>query len=123
MTTIHSNSPRDALSRLEVMIAMTGFEIPIRAIRQHIASAMQLVIQAQRLTGGRRKIINVSEITGMEGDQIQMHDVFLFEQYGVDEAGHATGRFISTGIRPRISERMEHFGIEVPPEVFQRAVL
>jgi pilus assembly protein CpaF len=123
MTTIHANSPRDALSRLEVMIAMSGFEIPIRAVRQQISAAIQLVVQTQRLTGGRRKVVNVSEITGMEGEQIQMHDLFVFEQSGVDGTGHATGRFISTGIRPRVSERIDHFGLTLPQELFRRAVL
>jgi pilus assembly protein CpaF len=123
MTTIHSNSPRDALSRLEVMIAMAGFEIPIRAIRQQIASAIQLVIQTQRLTGGKRRVVSIAEITGMEGEQIQMHDLFVFEQSGVDSTGHATGRFLSTGIRPRCAERIEHFGIRISGEMFAPCVL
>jgi pilus assembly protein CpaF len=123
MTTIHANSPRDALSRLEVMIAMSGFEIPMRAVRQQIASAIQIVVQTQRLTGGKRRVVNVSEITGMEGEQIQMHDLYVFEQTGVDTNGHASGRCISTGIRPRISERIEHFGLELPPELCERGII
>src|SRR5438045_3846492 len=91
MTTVHANSARDALSRLEVTVSMAGFDIPIRALRQQIASALHLVIQAQRMMGGKRKIVSVSEITGMEGEQIQMHDLFIFEQTGVDENGHAAG--------------------------------
>ena len=122
MTTIHANSARDALARLEVMIAMAGFEIPLRALRQQIASAIQLVVQAKRLTGGRRKIVSVSEITGMEGEQIQMHDVFVFEQTGVGADGHATGHFIATGIRPRCGERIENRGIKLPPELFVRRI-
>jgi pilus assembly protein CpaF len=118
MTTIHANNPRDALSRLEVTVSMAGYEFPIRAIRQQIASAMQLVIQTARLTGGRRKVTQVSEITGTEGEQIQMHDLFVFEQHGVDGNGHAQGRFLSTGIRPRIAERIEHFGLRVPQHMF-----
>jgi pilus assembly protein CpaF len=106
MTTIHANSARDALSRLEVTVSMAGFDIPIRALRQQISSALHLVVQAQRMMGGRRKVVSVSEITGMEGDQIQMHDLFLFEQTGVDENGHAQGRFIATGIRPRVHDDM-----------------
>src|ERR1044072_7873073 len=100
MTTIHANSARDALSRLEVTVSMAGFDIPIRALRHQISSALHLCIQAQRLMGGRRKIVSVSEITGMEGDQVQMHDLFLFEQTGVDDNGQAIGEFVSTGIRP-----------------------
>jgi len=118
MTTIHANTTRDALSRLEVMIAMAGYDIPIRALRQQIASALQIIVQARRLTGGRRKVVSVSEITGMEGDQIQMHDLFVFEQTGVDADGHATGFFKCTGIRPRCAERIEHRGVHLPGDLF-----
>jgi pilus assembly protein CpaF len=123
MTTIHANSARDALSRLEVTVSMAGFDIPIRAMRQQISSALHLVIQAQRMMGGRRKVVSVSEITGMEGDQIQMHDLFVFEQTGVDENGHAQGRFIATGIRPRLVQRLEHAGLRLPAEWFARRVI
>jgi pilus assembly protein CpaF len=123
MTTIHANSARDALSRLEVTVSMAGFDIPIRALRQQISSALHVVVQAQRLMGGKRKIVSVSEITGMEGDQIQTHDLFLFEQTGVDEHGHAQGRFIATGIRPRLMQRIEHAGLRLPPEWFARRVI
>src|SRR3954470_2479622 len=99
MTTVHANNCRDALGRLEVMIAMAGYDIPAKALRTQIASAINIVIQAKRLTGGKRKLTSVSEITGMEGDNLQMHDLFMFEQGGVDENGHATGRFIASGIR------------------------
>jgi pilus assembly protein CpaF len=120
MTTIHANSPRDALGRLEVMIAMAGYDIPMRALRTQIASAVQIVIQARRLTGGRRKVTTVSEITGMEGEQIQMHDLFVFEQAGVDAEGHALGKFMCNGIRPRTAERIEHRGICLPTDLFLR---
>ncbi|HZZ44841.1 MAG TPA: ATPase, T2SS/T4P/T4SS family [Tepidisphaeraceae bacterium] len=122
MTTVHANTPRDALSRIEVMIAMAGYDIPTRALRAQTAGAVQLIIQAQRITGGRRKVTRISEITGMEGEQIQMHDIFAFEQTGVDEHGHAIGRFIATGIRPKCLERIESRGIKLPPEIFQRQV-
>src|SRR5206468_2085857 len=89
MTTIHANNTRDALGRLEVMIAMAGYDIPMRALRQQVSSAIQLIVQASRLAGGRRKVTRVSEITGMEGDQIQMHDLFVFEQRDVDTDGNA----------------------------------
>jgi pilus assembly protein CpaF len=123
MTTVHANTARDALSRLEVTVSMAGFEIPIRALRQQIASALHLVVQVQRMMGGRRKVTSVSEITGMEGDQIQMHELFGYEQTGVDEAGHATGRFIATGIRPRVIQRIEHAGMRLPADWFARRVL
>jgi pilus assembly protein CpaF len=123
MTTIHANSPRDALSRLEVTVSMSGLDIPTRALRQQISSALHIVIQAQRMMGGRRKIVSVCELTGMEGDQIQMHELFVFEQTGVDENGHATGRFVATGIRPRVVTRIEHAGMKLPPEWFARRVI
>ena len=118
MTTTHANTPRDALSRLEVLVAMSGFEIPQRALRQQISSAINLVVQATRLAGGRRKITYVSEITGMEGDLIQMHDLFSFEQKGVDVEGNAEGFFKCHGIRPRVSDQIEHRGIRLPSDMF-----
>ncbi len=123
MTTVHANNTRDALGRVEVMVAMAGYDIPVRAMRQQVAGALQLVVQARRLTGGRRKVVSVSEITGMEGDQIQMHDLFNFEQDGVDGDGHATGRFVCTGIRPRCADRIENRGIKLPAELFSRRIL
>jgi pilus assembly protein CpaF len=118
MTTVHANTTRDALARLEVMVAMAGYDIPIRALRQQIASAIQLVIQAARLPGGRRKIVRVSEITGMEGEQIQIHDLFAYEQRGVGDDGHAIGSFLTTGIRPRCADRIERRGLRLAPELF-----
>ncbi|MGH7180273.1 MAG: CpaF family protein [Tepidisphaeraceae bacterium] len=123
MTTIHANTTRDALARLEVMIAMAGYDIPMRALRTQVASAIQIVVQASRLSGGRRRVTKVSEITGMEGEQIQMHDLFAFEQDGVDSDGHATGRFVCMGIRPRCHERIEHRGIKLPADLFMRRAI
>jgi len=123
MTTVHANSTRDALARIEVMIAMAGYEIPLRALRQQVASAVQLVIQAQRVSGGKRKVTRVSEITGMEGEQLQTHDIFMWEQTGVEENGHAIGRFVGTGICPHCVKRIENRGIELPHDLFQRRVL
>jgi pilus assembly protein CpaF len=120
MTTIHANSPRDALGRIEVMVAMAGYDLPIRALRQQVSSAVNVIVQAQRLTGGKRKVTRVSEITGMEGDQIQVQDIFMFEQTGVDENGMATGHFVVTGIRPKCLERIESRGISLPAELFLR---
>ena len=118
MTTVHANTPRDALSRLEVLVAMSGFDIPQRALRQQICSAINIVVQASRLAGGRRRVTYVSEITGMEGEQIQMHDLFSFEQTGVDMDGNAEGHFRCHGIRPRVTERIEHRGIRLPSDMF-----
>src|SRR5450432_407477 len=120
MTTVHANTTRDALARLEVMIAMAGYDIPIRALRHQIASALQIVVQAARLTGGKRKVTRVTEITGMEGDGIQAHDIFTYEQTGVDSEGHATGNFSAAGIRPRVLERIENRGIKLPSDLFMR---
>ena len=118
MTTTHANTPRDAITRLEVLVAMSGFEIPQRGLRQQISSAINLVVQASRLAGGRRKITYVSEITGMEGDQIQMHNLFSFEQSGVDMDGNAEGHFKCHGIRPRVTDQIEHRGIRLPSDMF-----
>ena len=120
MTTIHANSPRDALARIEVMVAMAGYDLPIRALRQQVSSAVNVIVQAQRLTGGKRKVTRVSEIVGMEGDQIQLQDLFLFEQIGVDDHGIARGHFTVTGIRPKCLERIESRGISLPAELFLR---
>ena len=120
MTTVHANNTRDAIQRLEVMVALAGFDIPMRALRQQIASAIQIVVQASRLTGGKRKVTRVTEITGMEGEQIQMHDLFTFEQTGVDSDGNSTGHFTCTGIRPKVCTRIEHRGISLPNDLFMR---
>ncbi|MDB5327448.1 MAG: putative conjugal transfer protein [Phycisphaerales bacterium] len=123
MTTIHANNPRDAMSRLEVLVAMAGFDIPQKAMRSQVASAVNLIIQANRLVGGRRKVTRVTEITGMEGEAIQMHDLFHFEQRGIDSEGHAVGSFICNGIRPKCAERIEHRGIKLPGDLFARRTL
>ena len=114
LTTIHANSPRDALARLETMIQMTGMRLSDRAMRQQIASAVNLVIQVARLTDGTRRIVSISEITGMEGETIAMQEIFLFERTGVDAAGKVMGRFRTTGIRPRFAERLKQYGMNLP---------
>ena len=123
MTTIHANTTRDALVRLEVLIAMAGYEIPTKGLRSQIAGAIQIIIQASRLGGGKRKITRVSEITGMEGEHIQMQDIFAFEQTGVDENGHAAGHFVVTGIRPKCLDRVESRGLRLPADLFMRRVI
>jgi pilus assembly protein CpaF len=123
MTTIHANDTRDALGRMEMMIGMAGFELPMWIIRRQIATAVQIIIQAARLTGGPRKIIKISEITGMEGDIISMQDIFVFRQSGLDEAGRAQGQFVATGIRPNLLEKLVGVGIRLPPSLFEARVL
>jgi pilus assembly protein CpaF len=119
MTTLHANDTRDALSRLEMMVGMAGFDMPMWVIRKQISSAVHIVVQAARLTGGVRKITKISEITGMEGDTISMHDLFVFKQTGLDANRVAQGHFVSTGIRPRCLEHIEVMGIELAPEMFE----
>jgi pilus assembly protein CpaF len=114
LTTIHANTPRDALARLETMIQMTGMRLSDRAMRQQVASAVNMVIQVARLTDGTRRIVSISEITGMEGEMITMQEIFQFERTGVDAAGKVIGRFRTTGIRPRFSERLKQYGMQLP---------
>lgn len=123
LTTLHANSTRDAVQRVETMVMMSGFELPVKAIRQQFASAIQLVINAQRLTGGPRKITNVTEVTGMEGDVVTMQDIFTFEQQGVDSNGQAYGQLVATGLRPTFLERLKSAGCEIGTELFERQVL
>jgi pilus assembly protein CpaF len=119
LTTVHANSPRDALYRLSTMIAMASLNIPDRAMRQQIASAVNLVVQVTRMSDGTRKITSVSEITGMEGDTITMQEIFLFERTGLRPDGKVQGRFQATGIRPRCSERLATAGVRLPPDMFE----
>ncbi len=123
LTTIHANTPRDALSRLEMMVGMAGFDLPIWVIRKQVASAINVVVQSSRLIGGVRKITRISEITGMEGDVLSMHDIFEYKQTGLDENRVAQGYFSTTGIRPAILTRLEVSGVPVPIELFERRVL
>ena len=118
MTTAHANSARDLLSRLETMVLMSGMELPLRAIRSQIASAVDIVVQIARMRDGSRKIINISEVTGMEGDIITMQDLFRFEQQGIDSDGRLRGEFVSEGLRPMCSEKLELNGIHLPMELF-----
>jgi pilus assembly protein CpaF len=123
LTTIHANSPRDALYRLDTMVAMANLNIPDRAIRQQVASAVELIVQIARLSDGTRKVTAITEITGMERDMITMQDLFLFEKTGLDDAGRVRGRFRATGIRPRSSDRIAACGIELPPKMFEHSKL
>jgi pilus assembly protein CpaF len=119
LTTIHANSPRDALYRLDTMVAMTNLNIPERAVRQQIASAVNLIVQISRMPDGTRKVVAVSELTGMEQDVITMQDIFLFERTGLNPQGNVTGRFRATGIRPKCAERLATMGLHLPIELFE----
>ncbi len=117
MTTLHANTPRDAISRLETMVLMAGADLPVKAIREQIASAVQLIVQQERMKDGSRRIVNITEVQGMEGDVIVMQDVFMFEQTGI-ENGKIVGRLKPTGIRPKFVERFEVSNIYLPPNIF-----
>jgi pilus assembly protein CpaF len=117
MSTGHANTPRDMLARLETMVLMAGMDLPLRAIREQISSAVDLIVHQNRLKDGTRKIVNITEVQGMEGDVIVMQDVFVFEQTGVVE-GRIEGRLKPTGIRPHFVERFEVAGIHLPPNIF-----
>ena len=123
MTTVHANSPRDSLRRIENMVSMAGINYPVHAMREQISSALDVLIHLDRITGGQRKITNVVEITGTEGDVICLHDIFRFNQLGVDEKGNAYGQFESCGVRPILVNRLKAEGIDIPPALFQRRVL
>lgn len=123
LTTIHANTSRDAISRLEMMVGMAGFDLPIWVIRKQVASAVHMVVQVNRLPGGVRKITRISEITGMEGDIVSMHDLFEFRQMGLNEESVTKGQFWATGIRPINLDRLRAFGVEVPVGLFERRLL
>jgi pilus assembly protein CpaF len=118
ITTIHANTPRDALSRLEQMIMMTGIDFPLRSMRGQISSALQVVLQLERMSDGRRRVVSLQEITGMEGDVVTMQEIFRFRRSGVDAEGRVLGRFEATGIRPRFAERLTMRGIDLSNDLF-----
>jgi pilus assembly protein CpaF len=123
MTTLHANSVRDALSRLETMIMMNGFELPVKAMRQQISSAIDVVIQANRLQGGPRKITSICEVMNMEQDVIIMQEIFRYRQLGVDQNGRAYGQFEATGVRPTFVARLEQKGVKLPSNMFAERIL
>ncbi len=123
MTTLHANNPRDALSRLETLMLMAGLDLPSRAMRGQIASAINIVVMTARLQGGARKAVRISEIQGMEGDVITMQDLYAYEQQGVDPSGRAFGRYVCTGIRPTCLDRLASFGAALDPKMFQQRTL
>ena len=118
LTTIHANSPRDALIRLETMVAMANFDIPSEFLRRFISSAIHIVIQVSRLADGRRKLVSLQEITGMEGNVITMQEIFSFRQNSIDSEGNVKGRFQFLGIRPKFTEKFKVAGIDIPQNLF-----
>ena len=119
LTTVHANTSRDALSRIETMIAMANVNLPDKAMRQQIASAIQIVVQQSRMSDGTRKVTGISEITGMEGDIITMQEIFRFDKLGISEHGKVVGRFVATGVRPKCCDRLRAAGILLPAEMFE----
>jgi pilus assembly protein CpaF len=118
LTTIHANSPRDGVSRLETMISMGGIDLPLKAIRTQFAAAVDLIIQVNRMQGGPRKVTHITEVLGMEGETVIMQDIFLFKQEGIDENGRAFGYFEATGVRPSFMDQLESAGVRLPASLF-----
>jgi pilus assembly protein CpaF len=123
LTTIHANSPRDALYRLDMMVAMANLNIPERAVRQQVSAAINLIVQVTRLSDGTRKVTAVTEVTGMEGDIVTTQDIFTFDRTGINRDGKVCGRFRATGIRPRCSDRLQAFGVHLPGDMFDHVSL
>jgi pilus assembly protein CpaF len=122
ISTIHSNTARDALSRLETMVLMAGMDLPERAIREQIASAISVIVHLQRMSDGGRKVVSISEITGMESQTIVMQDIFVYEKKGVGPDRRVIGEFVPTGVRPWFMEKLRVSGFELPPHIFERTV-
>jgi pilus assembly protein CpaF len=123
LTTGHANSPRDMLARLETMVLMAGMDLPVRAIREQISAAVDLVVQQSRLRDGSRKITYITEVLGMEGDKIILQDIFRYSQNGVDERGRLVGAFKPTGIKPKFMEKLAAAGIRIPEEIFYQSAI
>lgn len=123
MTTIHANTPRDAIARLETLVMMSGFELPVKAIRQQVSGAVDILIQANRLQGGPRRITAITEIVGMEQDTIVMQDIYKYTQQGIDDEGKAFGHFECTGVRPSFMDRLEAAGVRLPASAFRERVM
>ncbi|MGH7462101.1 MAG: CpaF family protein, partial [Longimicrobiales bacterium] len=123
LTTVHANTARDALSRVENMVAMANLNIPDKAVRQQISSAIHAIVQGTRLSDGTRKIISISELTGMEGDVVTMQEIFTFERRGLSEQGKVKGAFKATGIRPKFTDKLAAAGLRLPPSLFETEVV
>jgi pilus assembly protein CpaF len=123
MTTVHANNPRDGIRRIENMVSMAGLNFPVQAIRQQMASAINIIVQVARLTGGRRKVLNIAEVTGMEGETLCLQDVFRFRQAGIDAHGYATGSFEACGVKPKLYDRIAAEGVTLPLDLFRQRVL
>ena len=123
LTTVHANSPRDAIARLETMIMMAGYDLPVKAMRQQMASAVDLIIQSNRLQGGKRRVTHITEVVGMEQDTVVMQDVYHYVKDGIDENGSTRGHFEATGMRPNFMSRLEAAGVRLPASAFRQRVM
>ena len=119
MTTIHANTPRDSLARMEQMIGMTGFQLSDRMMRRQMASALHVIVQLERLSDGKRRMTSVQEVTGMEGDVVSMQEIYRFRRTGIDTKGDIIGHFEATGIRPKLAQRFEAWGMPLPMDSFE----
>jgi pilus assembly protein CpaF len=119
LSTAHTNSPRDTISRLETMVLMAGTELPSKAIREQISAALDLICHQNRLRDGTRRVTHITEVQGMEGEVIVLQDIFVFKQEGIDEQGKVIGHFEATGLRPKLVERLEQQGVELPADMFE----
>jgi pilus assembly protein CpaF len=122
LTTVHANSPREAVSRLEVMVSLANANMPLDAIRHQISNSVHLIVQVSRMSDGTRRVVNITEITGMEGQVVTMQDLFVFEKRGMSPEGRVIGRFAATGIRPRFDEKLLSAGIQLSPSLFDEVV-
>jgi len=122
LTTVHANSPRDAISRLEVMVSLANANMHLAAIRQQVASAVHIIVQAARLSDGSRRVVNVTEVTGLETDVVTLQDIFTFERRGMTPAGKVIGRFVASGILPKFNEKLLAAGIQLPLDMFDEIV-
>ncbi len=123
LTTVHANNPRDAIARIETMINMSGVELPLKAIRQQISSAVDVIIQASRLQGGPRKVTYITEVVGLEQETLIMQDIFRYKVEGIGEDGKAHGHFSSTGVRPSFMQKLEAAGVRLPGNLFAQRTL
>jgi pilus assembly protein CpaF len=118
LTTVHANSPRDALSRIENMVMMAGFEMPVQVVREQMASAFNVIVQIARLADGSRRIVSIAEVSGMEGSLVTLQDIFVYRQTGVDAGGHVQGDLHATGIRPKFADRLRAYGLLLSEDIF-----
>jgi pilus assembly protein CpaF len=119
ISTVHANSPRDSLARLEMMMQMSGFNLPVRAMRQQISLALDAIVHTARMADGSRRVTGISEVVGMEGDTIMLQDLFVFDSDGIGPDGKVQGKIRPTGIRPRFADQIKHSGRDIDPTVFE----